>query len=1299
MAPKGLYSVQKSRSFGGTNNFNNTPPKDIPLSPDTGRKTPNFEGRKTPNFDSLRKKFSRKKTTSFDDDDGDYIDGSSSSTLKKKNKGPSKVGNIFKWFRKDSKDQEPIYEHDNLTPKITRLIQKQNEEPRIISVNPKPFRSSSYDSICSVGSAASSFAFVPVNAYKVGKYVEPKKKIAIGISCGQETYRKRLEQRDNGLENDKELTLKTKYNLMSSDSPPTLVKNNLPAGPLLQSSELHRNDDTNSSSSEDSDDTVELESISQRCSPARQWSGPEAALAALSSALTQPSEAAADQQRGQNKNTADNKNAAAAAIKPRELTGQILHPMTIKPGNIGVNQQTRSDGSDCGTLRYVSSSPSRPQIAKFAHLSSVSAQSAQTQNNSGSGKESEILPKNSTAEALHSVSVFHYPRSSSSNNNNPFGDSVSSSSPATSPRTSISEDSDNKPSSHIPGKRKAPEPPPRTQSPDSKEHVTNGNSSNNQIVKKKGKAPQPPSDKEANTRSNSLENGFSACLAGGQVKAGNSRPDSRQQADQIKNNCVSLSQQRMTGSAPTSPISAKKFPNNPCGDNSNEWVLQNGLLKCIRESQQDLIEASCGPNNQDKDVKVPLSPKPWYKRNIVKESLEKKGKEKQKAKSPDNLPENHTGREGFKIKDSFEEKYGFAKQTAKESPSEAPKSPKMFLRNKIMPSSPKTERPNSRPISGLTGISDLDRQAAEIIRRKNEDEAARRKADDEKFYASNIEAEGLEAQQAIDNIMDKVSKKMKNNIDSKASKEVVNSSNNVESKSVPSKENKIVKKEVDIETDFQSMGNVVSDLNSFLASTRKAMSSPHSQKRIQQQQKPVQPNGIDQHQQASQQVNMNVANQHQDDNKSRNRINIQNLVNENHRKVSSSVNLERKSNDNVARTNAANSGNTLSSTDQKPNYFPPTKLVESNKTNLPPPPTPAMDSTTKSDRSDWSCHRCTLINIYSALSCEVCGARRCDGVDGSETFKDQDLDNDSEDAPPKPGNVLNKLVLFSSMDAKSKETPSLQRRKSADINKLSRTYSTAAMLPIDENPLQKTLERIAEKQAELGKTKECFSINNFTTSKDANIEKCKSNTSSCQETKSNQFEMLKQQQKLLEEANLNLSKQSQLEEKLLLNEKTSTLPFGDVSAKYRENKSNLNEIPVVSDNSNNNSNLIMKSPSVIIPSQSNKEAQKFPRNETEIASSLKGSFDFTKTPGSFLSSSKISQPTPKPWSKFGHEDTKSSIKAAPKLEFLGSEVTRKTSEQSLDAADLRQARLEFFSANNETVPTNHGGDISTTPQV
>ena len=74
MAPKGLYSVQKSRSFGGVHKF---------ADPATANEQ--HGGQRTPNFDSLRKKFSKKKTTSFDDDDGDYVDGTGS-TLKKKNK-------------------------------------------------------------------------------------------------------------------------------------------------------------------------------------------------------------------------------------------------------------------------------------------------------------------------------------------------------------------------------------------------------------------------------------------------------------------------------------------------------------------------------------------------------------------------------------------------------------------------------------------------------------------------------------------------------------------------------------------------------------------------------------------------------------------------------------------------------------------------------------------------------------------------------------------------------------------------------------------------------------------------------------------------------------------------------------------------------------------------------------------------------------------------------------------------------------------------------------------------------------
>ena len=114
----------------------------------------------------------------------------------------------------------------------------------------------------------------------------------------------------------------------------------------------------------------------------------------------------------------------------------------------------------------------------------------------------------------------------------------------------------------------------------------------------------------------------------------------------------------------------------------------------------------------------------------------------------------------------------------------------------------------------------------------------------------------------------------------------------------------------------------------------------------------------------------------------------------------------------------------------------------------------------------------------------------------------------------------------------------------------------------------------------------------------------------------------------------------------------------------------------------NQNNLIMRSSSVIIPSQSNKEIENISK-PLNASPTVKGSFDFTKTPGSFLTSSKISQPTPRPWTKFVHEDTKTGadIKAAPKLEFLGSEVTRKYSVP--DSSELRQARIEFFSGQKQ----------------
>ena len=1248
MAPKGLYSVQKSRSFGGSNNFQHTPPKESLQSPDPGRKTPNF--------DSLRKKFSRKKTTSFDDDDGDFVDGTTL-TLKKKNRGQSKVGNIFnKFFRKDSRDHEPIYEQDNLTPKIKRLIQKQNEEPCVISVNPRPFRSNSFDSICSMASAASSFAFVPVTAYKVGKYVEPKKKIAIGINCGPETYRKRLEPRDIVPETDRELTLKTKYNLMSSDSPPSLARRQLPTGPLLQSSELYRNDDTNSSSSSESDtDTVEeLASISQRCSPARLTSGtsastgPALALGALAS-VTQAS--CADQQRGPgNKNTADNdKNTAspvpAHSIKPRELTGQLLYPMTIRPSEENRRNGFGSrSGSESGTLK-----PSR-QVQTFATPS-------QCVNNLG--RDSENLPKSVTAEKVQSVSVFHSPQSSSYQFC-PRQDSPLTCSPPRSPRHSFSFD-ENKPGLHIPGKKRAPAPPARTRTPDTGAQLT-GADNLNPFVKRKGRAPQPPGDK-----AESEDRGESCAASGGQCPAQDTQEAAGQLAGGQVNtgSCVGAAtaaaqsdsgSQRyrgvMSGSAPTSPLISQKFP--PGCQLSDEWVIRDGLLKCIRESQQDLTEEK---EKESKDSKVPLSPKPWYKRNLIKENSNKKQKDK-KAKSPDNLPDNHASRDAFKVME--DEKCDISK--AAKIRQEAPQSPKMFLRSKLMPGSPKTERPSSRPISGLTGISDLDRQAAEIIRRKNEDEAAKKKAGDEKFYASKLESDGMDAQKAIDDLMDKMSKKMTRLEGvSKSNNEWLSQLQNEESTSCdPSA---LPKKDSDFEDDFQSMGNVVSDLNSFLVSTRKAMSSPSAQNRQQKSQntseqtpcknpqvnelsrKVEEPNGFSsqntctaqQMNQQQQQPPLKIFKELEESQnvqvKRMNSKNIQrnNFLSGNSESVSSSSSGNKSAREQKQTINT----NTLSVADQNVNYFP-----AEQKSHYPPPPTECPDP-------GWSCHRCTLINNSSSVCCEVCGARR---EAAPEQFK-QDLDEESEDAPPKPGNVLNKLVLFSSIDARSKETPSLQRRKSADVNKLSRAYSSAAMFPVVESPLQKTLERITEKQAELAKTKDCFNNNNFSSSKDANTDKCKLEPSSiCQETKSNNQERnLMRQRQVLEEEHLNSLKHEEQITSMVPDEKTSTLPFGNVSSKI------LNDNYILNENSGaNQNNLIMRSPSVIIPPQSNKEIEN---------SSLKGSFDFTRTPGSFLSSSKISQPTPKPWSKFSHNNdpASASIKAAPKLEFLSAEVSRKFS--------------------------------------
>jgi len=1481
MATKGLYSVQKSRSFGGINKYRDSPPGDSP--------NPIDQGRRTPNLGSLRKKFSKKKTTSFDDDDGDYADGSSS--LKKKNK--SKVGNLFKWFKKDtSKDQ--LFESENLTPKLTRVIQRPSEGPQTITVSPLKHRSCSYDSICSVGSATSSFAFVPVNAYKVGRCVESKKRIAIGLNCGVETYKARMDQRFNNLETDKDVTLKTKYKLLPSESPPTLKKEEnfsaisgpqLPSGPLLPLSQLNKDDNASS----DSDDTVELESISQRGSPVL-WP-------AQHSPVQQP--AIFDQQI----KPADKNAAQSQPIKARQLSGQLLHPMTIKLNDESKKNALSDIGneSESGTLKYF-------QARQFANLDRLDPESGQ----SSSATKPESLPNICTAEGQQ---VLHFPQS-----NNPFGDTASLASTlpiqkrgdvsSVSPRSSLSGD-DYRPLNHIPGKRKAPGPPgdrPISPGTGSEKSVTPKVINKNPFVKKKGPAPQPPTE----NRANSLENGFTVSTGLAGFQSSLSRPSSRQ-SEKIKSGNIGSNRQVMTGSAPTSPLLSKRSVNDKSTEQKNEWVLEDGVLRSLRESKQD-VSASLVEEKEPKEVKTPLSPKPWYKRSIAKDSSDKKSKDKikdssKKAKTPENLPEIHTSRESIRVKETFEEKYSYFMRMSKENLSEAPKSPKLFLRNKLMSSSPKAERPNSRPISGLTGISDLDRQAAEIIRRKNENEAAKKKANDEKFYTDKEDGEN--AQHALDAIMDNVSKKMhcldkiekhnekwekfmdnnlkpdpsvvRNGVSAenernnsieihngnslKVGVEIKKSNNTQTENKINKSINRItenedsvkqVHKKIDIdispispinlhqinnnssntegeklekqksmEHDVQTMDNVVSDLNSFLASTRKAMSSPSSQKRLV---------SLPLLQNSSQAKEANVKKTFSSSATNNSVLTVKaqgtnNQYTENTTLFSTPISpiMEQSETSSVSSTpvfeqsffkdqgkienevdkkaNSAQNRNSnsfpaVSSTEQKFNYFPPSSIPSSEyKSNLPPPPTQAPLPPLAVEKQDgWSCHRCTLINYNAQLWCEACGGKRLftnaqedlssqpsvNNINSRLAINEQDLDNESEDAPPRIGNVLNKLVLFSTIDAKAQETPTLQRRRSADINKLSRTYSSA-MLPIDENPLQKTLDRISEKQAELAKPKDYFSTSSQRNSmKDVSME-CIPQYSPEQENKTTPHtDIIKQQEKLLEEARGNLMKQKQNEEKLELAEKTSTLPLnssqqsrfnGQSSAALENEKAEqlvkqcevamqsgkiekleqcgkqsnpsmeignhktLEQIGKHSNiNTHSNAEKQIEDIKVIgnkekqskVPVRTSKESEELtqkttttnfnlldftmcdkntnlkheeklqivetpklpdftisnvktpPSVELKRASSFKGSFDFTKTPRAFIASKAAGQAPP--WTKYVSDDNKVNVVTAPKLEFLGSEVTRKYSTPDTD--QLRRARLDFFTPNDDNHAQN-----------
>ena len=264
----------------------------------------------------------------------------------------------------------------------------------------------------------------------------------------------------------------------------------------------------------------------------------------------------------------------------------------------------------------------------------------------------------------------------------------------------------------------------------------------------------------------------------------------------------------------------------------------------------------------------------------------------------------------------------------------------------------------------------------------------------------------------------------------------------------------------------------------------------------------------------------------------------------------------------------------------------------------------------------------------------------------------RDLDTEAEEAPPRVGHVLDKLVLFSSMEAKALETPSLSRRKSGEFNKVTRTASFSqnpqpfSMGHLDNIPLQRTLERITQTQAQLSKP-EMSSMSQKILSKDEN------DWESQKSPKKAPSDIIREQERLLTQAKQNLLNQRQHVEKLDLREEADTLPKRLESAKS----------DIRSKDSFSRDKLEITETDKINPERQQSSG-------LERASSFKGNFDFTKTPRSFMNRRKFSEPTPDP-----------AKPEAPKLEFLSANVTRKYSAPDKD--HVRQARLDFFEDANK----------------
>ncbi|XP_054285108.1 uncharacterized protein LOC129001725 isoform X2 [Macrosteles quadrilineatus] len=263
---------------------------------------------------------------------------------------------------------------------------------------------------------------------------------------------------------------------------------------------------------------------------------------------------------------------------------------------------------------------------------------------------------------------------------------------------------------HVRGKRKAPPPPVEN---NSKEVKSAGNEvvGTQSLGRKKRHAPPPPLI--IRRQEDEINSGSQGKLS----------PEEKQRLIENINKLQAHADRKslLLATPPASPMMNDKVTHTVCNDSLK---LERGVLKANKTEVQSAEAKPATPTTP-----TPVSPRPWYKRNAgnKEKSLEKR---KEKTSAVDWMPEVAIVR-----RNAINSENNNSSSVSSSSNSHS----NSYRLSSIFSRFDKPEEKRKSQISMLANISELDREAAEIVQREQEKERAMLAAQDAKYYTSSAD--------------------------------------------------------------------------------------------------------------------------------------------------------------------------------------------------------------------------------------------------------------------------------------------------------------------------------------------------------------------------------------------------------------------------------------------------------------------------------------------------------------------------------------------------------------------------------